>query len=411
MHRTSFGVAGLDAAERFDAAPAVLVRVRRAAAPGLRGAAGPGRRAARPVRRPQAGRRRRAHDGRRPARCSRVADDAPARGRRARAGRRGRRADVHQRALGGHRLVPGPPGAADDAAHRPDRAARPGAVRGAARRAAARPRLDAPRSSRPRRSGWRSGSRCSPWCATARRARRPRHPHRRRARCCAGLRVRPGASRAPGSGSGRTWAPSSPARCSRCSGACRTWWPGRACSTARRARCSRCSWRSGIVAGPLFGEFTARHPLRRSWLVLAVIGATAVAWTVVLAVPPPAPRWLLVLLVVVLALGGPGVDDRLRLRPHVQPRPPAGRRGRHRQRRRVRRVAARRAGRRGGARARRAGRLHAGGVPGGLDGAVRRSGRSRSSACWSRAGGPGGRWRAEGVVVPPLRSVLAARMR
>ena len=61
----------------------------------------------------------------------------------------------------------------------------------------------------------------------------------------------------------------------------------------------------GIVAGPLFGEFTARHPLRRSWLVLAVIGTTAVMWTVVLAVPPPAPRWLLVLLVCVLALGGP----------------------------------------------------------------------------------------------------------
>ncbi|MDN5750881.1 MAG: MFS transporter [Pseudonocardia sp.] len=62
----------------------------------------------------------------------------------------------------------------------------------------------------------------------------------------------------------------------------------------------------GIVAGPLFGEFTARHPLRRSWLVLAVIALTAAMWTVVLAVPPPAPRWLLVALVVVLALGGPG---------------------------------------------------------------------------------------------------------
>jgi MFS family permease len=61
----------------------------------------------------------------------------------------------------------------------------------------------------------------------------------------------------------------------------------------------------GMVAGPLFGEFTARHPLRRSWLVLAVIGTTAAVWTIVLAVPPPAPRWLLALLVVVLALGGP----------------------------------------------------------------------------------------------------------
>ncbi|TQM10753.1 MFS transporter [Pseudonocardia kunmingensis] len=62
---------------------------------------------------------------------------------------------------------------------------------------------------------------------------------------------------------------------------------------------------AGLVAGPLFGEFTARHPLRRSWLVLAVIAATAAVWTAVLLVPPPAPRWLLALLVVVLALGGP----------------------------------------------------------------------------------------------------------
>ena len=62
----------------------------------------------------------------------------------------------------------------------------------------------------------------------------------------------------------------------------------------------------GIVAGPLFGEFTARHPLRRSWLVLAVIGTTVVMWTIVLLVPPPVPVWLLALLVTVLALGGPG---------------------------------------------------------------------------------------------------------
>ncbi|MFC5232251.1 MFS transporter [Pseudonocardia zijingensis] len=62
---------------------------------------------------------------------------------------------------------------------------------------------------------------------------------------------------------------------------------------------------AGIVAGPLFGEFTARHPLRRSWLVLAVLGITVAVWTAVLAVPPPAPTWLLCLLVVVLALGGP----------------------------------------------------------------------------------------------------------
>ncbi len=62
----------------------------------------------------------------------------------------------------------------------------------------------------------------------------------------------------------------------------------------------------GILAGPVFGEFVARHPLRRSWLVLGVMASSALMWTVVLLVPPPAPRWLLVALVVVLALGGPG---------------------------------------------------------------------------------------------------------
>ena len=63
---------------------------------------------------------------------------------------------------------------------------------------------------------------------------------------------------------------------------------------------------ASIVVGPLMGEFTARHPLRRSWLVLAVIGANAGVWAVVLSLPGQAPRWLLVLLVVVLAAGGPG---------------------------------------------------------------------------------------------------------
>jgi MFS family permease len=63
---------------------------------------------------------------------------------------------------------------------------------------------------------------------------------------------------------------------------------------------------AGVLVAPVIGELTARHPMRRSWLVLTVIGVTASAWTAVLALPQPVPRWLLVLLVLVLAVGGPG---------------------------------------------------------------------------------------------------------
>lgn len=61
----------------------------------------------------------------------------------------------------------------------------------------------------------------------------------------------------------------------------------------------------GLVAAPFLGEAVARHPLRRSWIVLAIVGATITVWTAVLVLSAPAPRWLLLLLVVVLAVGGP----------------------------------------------------------------------------------------------------------
>jgi sugar phosphate permease len=62
----------------------------------------------------------------------------------------------------------------------------------------------------------------------------------------------------------------------------------------------------GIVTGPVIGVLVQRHPLRRSSLVLAVVAANVMAWTLVLANPGRAPLWLLVLLVVALAAGGPG---------------------------------------------------------------------------------------------------------
>ena len=67
-----------------------------------------------------------------------------------------------------------------------------------------------------------------------------------------------------------------------------------------------------VAFGPLFGALTTWRPLRRSRLVLVVVGLTAAAWTAVLALPGPAPTALLVLLMAVLAMGGPasvvGID-------------------------------------------------------------------------------------------------------
>jgi sugar phosphate permease len=63
---------------------------------------------------------------------------------------------------------------------------------------------------------------------------------------------------------------------------------------------------AAISSGIVVGIFTGRLPHRRSRMVLGIIGANAVAWTVVLALPHRAPLWLLVALIVVISVGGPG---------------------------------------------------------------------------------------------------------
>ena len=63
---------------------------------------------------------------------------------------------------------------------------------------------------------------------------------------------------------------------------------------------------AAIVFGVVIGVFTGRRPHRRSRLVLAIIGSNALAWTVVLALPGQAPLWMLVVLIVVISVGGPG---------------------------------------------------------------------------------------------------------
>ncbi|QHC66733.1 MFS transporter [Rathayibacter sp. VKM Ac-2759] len=63
---------------------------------------------------------------------------------------------------------------------------------------------------------------------------------------------------------------------------------------------------AGIVVGPVLGVLTARHPMRRSNLVIAIVSTMAVAWTVVLLWPGVPPYWLIVLLLIVIGAGGPG---------------------------------------------------------------------------------------------------------
>lgn len=61
-----------------------------------------------------------------------------------------------------------------------------------------------------------------------------------------------------------------------------------------------------LVAGPLFGGAVARHPLRRSTLAFGIIAGVAIAWGTVLLWPGPAPVWVLAIMIVLVALGGPG---------------------------------------------------------------------------------------------------------
>jgi len=61
----------------------------------------------------------------------------------------------------------------------------------------------------------------------------------------------------------------------------------------------------GAISGPVLGLLAARFPFRRSSLVLGVVAAMAVAWGLVLGWPGQPPLVLIVVLVCVIAIGGP----------------------------------------------------------------------------------------------------------
>lgn len=60
-----------------------------------------------------------------------------------------------------------------------------------------------------------------------------------------------------------------------------------------------------VVSGVLLARLVGRHPYYRSWIVIGVVAAMAVLWLVVLARPTPSPGWLVVLLAFATATGGP----------------------------------------------------------------------------------------------------------
>ncbi len=59
-------------------------------------------------------------------------------------------------------------------------------------------------------------------------------------------------------------------------------------------------------SGPVLGLLSARFPLRRSNIVLAIVVSMGVAWAMVLGWPGQPPVWAVVLLLAVIAVGGPG---------------------------------------------------------------------------------------------------------
>ncbi|WP_345185842.1 MFS transporter [Microbacterium panaciterrae] len=62
----------------------------------------------------------------------------------------------------------------------------------------------------------------------------------------------------------------------------------------------------GILFGPVLGALSSRHPTSRSlMLVLPTIAVQVIAWLAVILWPGTAPLWLLILLAIALATGGP----------------------------------------------------------------------------------------------------------
>jgi MFS family permease len=60
-----------------------------------------------------------------------------------------------------------------------------------------------------------------------------------------------------------------------------------------------------VIAGPLVGLFTARHPMRRTWATLLVTVLVVAGWALVLVPAAPQPFWVLALFTLLISIGGP----------------------------------------------------------------------------------------------------------
>ncbi|MDO5701221.1 MAG: MFS transporter [Bowdeniella nasicola] len=81
---------------------------------------------------------------------------------------------------------------------------------------------------------------------------------------------------------------------------------GQGYSTATAAALISINSLAGIVAGPLIASAIVRHPMQRSSLVLALIAVTAASWLIVLVGGDVRPVWMWAAHVVVLACAGAG---------------------------------------------------------------------------------------------------------
>lgn len=62
---------------------------------------------------------------------------------------------------------------------------------------------------------------------------------------------------------------------------------------------------AAMISSPVTGVLTARHPLRRSWIILGSAITTALAWALLLSASTPRPWWQLAIFCAVLGAGGP----------------------------------------------------------------------------------------------------------